>query len=327
MGSGQRRKWIGRGLAAAVIILAVVAGIRVMIQEKEQNAEAPAAEETMVAVPDGWQLYFHDEFDGDVLDDAAWSRSTGYFLDSAKPETAGWGNMEAEYYTDEPDNSFVKDGMLHLVAKKEPRTFTGTDQAATRVNAGYSSGKILSKDKVHFTYGRVDFRAKLPEGKGLWPALWMLPNRNTYGVWAASGEMDIMEARGRVPDAVSGTIHYGGEWPLNTYTGTDYQFPEGTGYADGFHVYSLVWEADQISWYVDGNCYQTIPKDQWYSRGADSDTAPFDRDFYLIMNLAVGGNFDSGVLPADDFTSAEMLVDYVRVYQKADTAGNVSQTP
>lgn len=264
---------------------------------------------------DGWNLYYNDEFSGNSLDMSSWSYNTGYFIDPSEPGTFGWGNNEAEYYTSDADNIFVRDGSLHLVAKYDPYTFTCTDAAQTQITADYSSGKIISKDKVSFTYGRVDFRAKLPSGKGIWPALWMLPNDDVYGVWAASGEIDVMEARGRVPNSTSGTIHYGGTWPNNTYTGTDYIFPEGSTFDDGYHVYSLIWEEDSLTWYVDGNFFQYIPKSQWYSANSSSDTAPFDQDFYLIMNLAVGGWFDGGILPDAGFTSAEMLVDYVRVYK------------
>lgn len=265
---------------------------------------------------DGWDLYYNDEFEGNSLDMSSWSYNTGYFLDPSDPNTFGWGNNEAEYYTDEADNIFIADGDLHLVAKYEPYTFTCTDAAQTKVTANYSSGKIISKDKVAFTYGRIDFRAKLPAGNGLWPALWLLPNDDTYGTWAASGEIDVMEARGRVTNASSGTIHYGGAWPNNRYTGSDYIFPEGSTYDDGYHVYSVIWEEDNITWYVDGEFFQYIPKEQWYSANSSSDTAPFDKDFYIIMNLAVGGWFDGGLLPDSSFTSAEMLVDYVRVYKE-----------
>lgn len=275
---------------------------------------------------DGWNLYYNDEFSGNALDMSSWSYNTGYFLNTSDPSTFGWGNNEAEYYTSDADNIFVSDGSLHLVAKYDPYTFTCTDAAQTKVTANYSSGKIISKDKVSFTYGRVDFRAKLPSGTGLWPALWLLPNDDTYGTWAASGEIDVMEARGRVTNSTSGTIHYGGTWPNNTYTGTDYIFPDGSTFDDGYHVYSVIWEEDNITWYVDGEFFQYIPKSQWYSANSDSDTAPFDQDFYLIMNLAVGGWFDGGVLPDSSFTSAEMLVDYVRVY-KAEGSSEVTVVP
>jgi len=271
---------------------------------------------------DGWTLCYQDEFNGNALDMNSWSYNTGYFLDPSDPNTYGWGNNEAEYYTSDADNIYVSDGKLHLVAKYDPYTFTCTDAAQTRVTADYSSGKIISKNKVQFTYGRIDFCAKLPAGNGLWPALWLLPNDDIYGTWASSGEIDVMEARGRVTNSTSGTIHYGGTWPNNRYTGTDYVFPDGTTFDDGFHVYSVIWEEDNITWYVDGKFFQYIPSSQWYSANSPTDTAPFDQNFYIIMNLAVGGWFDGNLLPDAGFSQAEMQVDYVRVY-KAEGKENV----
>lgn len=267
---------------------------------------------------EGWQLYYNDEFNGTNLDMNSWSYDPGFLLDDSEPGTAGWGNNEKEYYTDSTENIFVRDGSLHLVAKKQPKDFVCTDPAHTVVTGDYASGKIVSKDKVQFTYGRIDFRAKLPAGKGLWPALWLLPNDDSYGTWAASGEIDVMEARGRVTNSTSGTIHYGGKWPNNRYSGADYIFPSGT-FDDDYHVYSCVWELDSIKWYVDGHCFSNLPKSVWYSEGSSSDTAPFDKDFYIIMNLAVGGWFDGGIVPDNSFSSAEMLVDYVRVYKEDGT--------
>ena len=268
---------------------------------------------------DGWTLYYNDEFNGNSLDMNSWSYDTGFLLDKSEPGTAGWGNNEKEYYTDSTENVYVKDGSLHLVAKHNPKTFTCTDPAHTQVTADYSSGKIVSRNKVKFTYGRIDFRAKLPEGKGMWPALWLLPNDDIYGSWASSGEIDVMEARGRITNSTSGTIHYGGQWPNNKYTGADYIFADGSTFADDYHVYSCVWEPDRIKWYVDGHCFSNISKEQWYSAGSKTDTAPFDQDFFIIMNLAVGGWFDGGIVPDSSFNSAEMAVDYVRVYKEAGT--------
>lgn len=266
------------------------------------------------AAVDGWNLIWDDEFSGTSLDRSKWGYNTGYYMNS-DPSSWGWGNNELEYYTDREKNVFVKDGSLNLVAYDEPTTFPEIDP--NRV-AQYSSGKITTKDKFTFKYGRIDFRAKLPAGTGLWPALWLLPNDNTYGTWAASGEIDVMEARGRLPGATSGTIHFGGTWPANTYLGSDYSFPNGQTIDSDYHVYSAVWEEDNIKWYVDGKCFFKATKDQWYSLNKmDDDNAPFDQNFYIIMNLAVGGWFDGGLKPNAGEVPATMKVDYVRVY-KAD---------
>lgn len=275
---------------------------------------------------EGWTLIDGDEFSGNALDMNKWNYNTGFLIDPSEPGTAGWGNAELEYYTDSTENIFVQDGNLHLVAKKSPKTFICTDKNQTKVQAEYASGKITSKDKMSFTYGRIDFRAKAPAGTGLWPALWMLPNDDTYGTWAASGEIDVMECRGSKPWEALGTLHYGGKWPNNRNVGGTYIFPDGTTYDDGYHIYSCVWEEDNITFYVDGHFYKYIPKDKWYSESSNKDTAPFDVDFYVIMNLAVGGNFDGGNKPSDDFTSAEMLVDYVRIY-KAEGSAELETVP
>jgi beta-glucanase (GH16 family) len=150
----------------------------------------------------------------------------------------------------------------------------------------------------------------------------MLPNDDVYGGWASSGEIDVMEARGRLTGSTSGTIHYGGTWPTNTYTGSDYVFENGSNFTDGFHVYSAVWEEDNIKWYVDGTCFFQATAEQWYSMGAQNNpNAPFDQEFYIIMNLALGGWFDGGLTPNLSDLPATMEVDYVRVYQEQGSFG------
>lgn len=271
---------------------------------------------------DGWNLIWNDEFDGNALDMSKWSYQTGYYL-SSDPGTWGWGNAELEYYTDSTNNTFVTDGKVHFKAMYEPTTFPEIDP--DRV-APYSSGKIITQNKFSFKYGRIDFCAKLPTGNGIWPALWMMPEDSVYGVWAASGEIDVMEARGRIPNSTSGTIHFGSTWPDNKYLGGDYVFPDGSTFDDGYHVYSCIWEADKIKWYVDGTCFSVISSDQWYSSGdPNNDLAPFDQEFYIIMNLAVGGWFDGGITPNEGDIPAQMDVEYVRVYQaEGDTSGSYS---
>ncbi len=266
---------------------------------------------------EGMGLIWSDEFSGTALDTNVWNYNTGYYLND-DPNTWGWGNNELEHYTDSERNVFVRDGSLNIKAYEEPKSFP---QDPNRY-ALYSSGKITTKDNFTFQYGRIDFRAKLPRGNGMWPALWLLPNDNVYGNWAASGEIDVMEARGRVPGASSGAIHFGGEWPANTYIGGDYAFPEGQTIDSDYHVYSIVWEEDNIKWYVDGKCFFKANSSQWYSNGApDSQYAPFDQEFYIIMNLAVGGWFDGGIAPEPGDLPAGMQVDYVRVYKENGTGG------
>ncbi|TYA12291.1 glycoside hydrolase family 16 protein [Paenibacillus faecis] len=260
---------------------------------------------------EGMTLVWQDEFDGTRLDAGKWNYELGYYLND-DPGTWGWGNAELQHYTNSPQNVFVQDGKLNIRALNEPKSFP---QDPNRY-AQYSSGKINTKDHFSLKYGRVDFRAKLPVGNGIWPAFWMLPQDQAYGTWAASGEIDVMEARGRLPGTSSGAIHFGGQWPANTYLSGEYHFPAGQTIASDYHVYSVVWEEDNIKWYVDGKFFFKATRDQWYSSAAPNNpNAPFDQPFYLIMNLAIGGNFDGGVTPGPGDIPATLQVDYVRVYK------------
>jgi beta-glucanase (GH16 family) len=150
----------------------------------------------------------------------------------------------------------------------------------------------------------------------------MLPSDSKYGTWAACGEIDILESRGNQVDETVGTIHFGGTWPRNTHLGTTWKFPEKNA-AEAFHVYAIEWQRDEIRWYVDDHCYQTITKDKWHSEAApDSETAPFDQRFHLILNLAVDGGFFEGTDQkssrlADEAFPQVFEIDYVRVYQWA----------
>lgn len=262
---------------------------------------------------DGLTLVWNDEFDSDTLDTTKWAFQYGtgseYGLD-------GWGNSELQYYTDREDNVRIEDGKLIITAVKEEKPYQGMPYTSARL-------RTVTDDETLFstTYGRIEARIRMPQGEGLWPAFWMLPVDETiYGGWAASGEIDIMEAKGRLPEGVGGTLHYGKVWPGNTYKSQDYSFPEGTDITD-FHVYSLEWEPGVMRWYVDDACYFTM--DKWFSQGKEGAVeytrpAPFDVPFYILLNLAVGGTFDPEAdVELADFP-ASMEVDFVRVYQKTD---------
>ncbi|WHX46984.1 glycoside hydrolase family 16 protein [Paenibacillus woosongensis] len=265
----------------------------------------------------GMDLIWQDEFNGTALDPSKWNYELGYYLND-DPGTWGWGNAELQHYTDSPQNVFVQDGKLNLRALHDSKSFP---QDPNRF-AQYSSGKVNTKDHFNLQYGRVDFRAKLPTGNGVWPALWMLPQDSPYGTWAASGEIDVMEARGRLPGMSTGAVHFGGTWPANRHISGEYNFPEGQTIDNDFHVYSVVWEEDNIKWYVDGKFFFKVTNEQWYSLAAPNNpNAPFDQPFYLIMNLAIGGSFDGGITPNPSDIPATMQVDYVRVY-KENGAGN-----
>ena len=286
------------------VALALGTGLALSLQQ-----EVPA-EKSSKADDAKWKLVWSDEFSKSEIDHSKWNFETGNWIvdKDGNPVAAGWGNNEKQFYTDKNENAFVKDGKLVIRAKKEQTS----DQFGTY---DYTSAKLTTKGTFSKTYGRYEMRAKLPTGKGLWPAFWMLPEEDRYGGWAASGEIDIMESWGSQPDKVAGTIHYGETWPNNKYTGKDYHFAEGDG-IDKWHTYAVEWEPGEIRWYVDGQLYQT--QNDWYAKEANkaskySYPAPFDQDFYLIMNLAVGGWFDGDVDETTPFP-AEMEVDYVRVF-------------
>ncbi|HEY2759954.1 MAG TPA: glycoside hydrolase family 16 protein [Pirellulales bacterium] len=281
------------------------------------------------AEPDAkWKLVWSDEFDGAAVDPLKWDFDigNGFGDKKAKRWIPGWGNNELEYYTRSSENVGVKDGMLYIRALEQPMKDSGYTSA--RLKSRKADGSPLFNQK----YGRFEFRAKLPAGKGIWPALWMLPQDNKYGGWPCSGEIDVMEARGQEPNKVLGTIHFGLPWPANVHVGEEYVFPNQATIED-FHVYAVEWEPGEIRWYVDDKLYS----DQrfWWSprqpgRAKTSTTlkesdlnpwpAPFDQPFFIIMNLAIGGNF---LGPPDNSTTfpAEMLVDYVRVYEKESGYG------
>ena len=243
--------------------------------------------------PTGWTLVWSDEFDGNTLDATKWSVQTG---DGCAIGLCGWGNNELQWY--QADNVSVADGILTITARRES------------VNGrNFTSARIRTLDKGDWTYGRFEIRARLLQGQGLWPAIWMLPSDNAYGGWAASGEIDIMELVGHQPARVHGTLHYGGEAPANEYSGDWFQLSSGI-FADDFHTFALEWEEGEIRWYVDGEHYQT--QTDWYSTGG-AYPAPFDQDFHLVMNVAVGGNWPGNPDLTTPFPQS-MEVDWVRVY-------------
>ena len=241
----------------------------------------------------GYGLNWADEFNNGSLDANAWTHQNG----DGCPNICGWGNNELEYYTDRPQNIFFQDGKLIIEARKE--NFGGKN---------YTSSKILTAGKKTFKYGRIDIRAKLPTGKGIWPAFWMLPQDNVYGGWPRSGEIDIMEMVGHDPARTHGTLHYG-PGPGSIQYNRNIALSSGTLH-DKFHVYSLEWKQDQLKWYLDGNVFATANKSDLQA----GTTYPFNENFYFIINLAVGGNWP-GSPDANTSFPQWLIVDYVRVYQ------------
>lgn len=247
-----------------------------------------------------WTLVWNDEFDGDTLDPTKWSVQEG---DGCDLGICGWGNNERQWY--QADNAVVANGVLTITARRE-----------TVGSHAYTSARLRTAGKGDWTYARIEARARLPRGQGLWPALWMLPTDAAYGGWAASGEIDIVELVGHEPATVHGTLHYGGQWPENESSGDAYTLPSGT-FADTFHVFALEWEQGVIRWFVDGVRYQV--QRGWSTRGAPF-PAPFDRRFHLLLNLAVGGNWP-GDPDATTVFPQELVVDWIRVHQRQQPSG------
>lgn len=248
-----------------------------------------------------WNLVWADEFNGTTLDLTKWEHQIG----TGCPSLCGWGNNELQYYRAE--NTSVAGGVLSITAKRE--NFGGQS---------YTSSRIRSRLRGDWKYGRIEMRAKMPVGRGMWAAFWMLPTTETYGGWAASGEIDILEYLGHQTDRVLGTTHFGAAWPGNTSSGTTQVFP-GVNLAADFHDYAFEWEPCEMRWYVDGVLYRT--QRDWWSAGGGY-PAPFDQMFHLILNLAVGGNLP-GSPDASTVFPQRYQVDYVRVYQRLDVSACV----
>jgi len=256
-----------------------------------------------------WRLVWSDEFDGSAIDTSKWGFQYG------EGEAEGldqWGNGELQWYTEE--NATVVDGNLVISARNEVPEVDG----APVEGFNYTSSRMRTLGKYDFKYGKVEARIKAPAGQGLWSAFWMLPSDSTYGTWASSGEIDIMEAvnQGTDNSVVAGTLHHGFQWPLNQLSSTT----QDVDASDGFHVYSVEWEEDEIRWLVDGVHYKTVTSDTYYSVYFDEATgkyvkadgaAPFNTEFHLLLNLAVGGSLAGEV----DTGEGDLVVDYVRVYE------------
>ena len=246
---------------------------------------------------EGWTLIWADEFsqpDSSSPDPAKWTFDLG---------GGGWGNNELQTYTSRTNNCRIEGGQLIIEARKE--TFTGGD-GRTRE---YTSARLKTKDKGSWTYGRIEARLQVPRGAGIWPAFWMLGAAFDTVGWPACGEIDIMEYIGREPGKVFGTVHgpgYSGGGGISQ----SYTFPGGVAVADDFHVFAVEWRTNQIQWFVDGRCYFTVTPaslpagKQWV----------FDRPHFVLLNLAVGGNWP-GPPNAETVFPQRFRVDYVRVYR------------
>lgn len=250
-----------------------------------------------------WKLVWADEFsqaDGSSPDPAKWSYQVGGH---------GWGNNELQTYTTRTENARVSGGRLVIEARKEP--FTGTDNIARE----YTSARLSSLGKFSLGYGRIEASIKLPRGQGIWPAFWMLGADFPTAGWPACGEIDIMENVGRETNIVHGTIH-GPGYSGGSGIGKGTTRPGGASLADDFHLYAVEWETNRIRWFVDAQLYFTVTPAQL----PEGKRWVFDHPHFLLLNLAVGGNWPG---PPDATTTfpQQMIVDYVRVYTRANAPG------
>ena len=245
----------------------------------------------------GRTLTFNDEFSGTSLDETKWSYQNGTGREYG---LWWWGNDEKQYY--KPENTVVSDGSLKIYAKLEQ---TYDPLASTTMH--YSSSKIVTQNKFSQTFGRFEARVRVPLAEGFWPAFWLMPESSVYGGWPRSGEIDIVEWRGRIPNEASSAIHFQASHG-HQYQYRNYTLPQGQT-IDQFHVYAVEWSLGKLEFSVDNHVYHTR-HNTWHNA-----PQPFDQDFFIILNFAIGGHFDGHKLPPPSAFPAFMEVDYVRAYQ------------
>lgn len=249
---------------------------------------SPTTQPTPIAVPDGWSLIWQEEFNGETINPQNWTFDLG---------AGGWGNGEAQYYTAREENAYLKDGLLVIEARQEK--YEGSY---------YTSARLKTQGLQSFQYGRVEGRLKVPAGKGLWPAFWMLGSKFNGSNWPNCGEIDIMEYIGKEPDLIFGTLHgpgYSGALGISQWNRQSYNI------ADDFHTYAIEWEPEEIRWFYDSVQYHKVNRSDIGDR-----EWVFEQPFFIILNLAVGGQFP-GPIGLDTVFPTQLYVDYVRVYQKA----------
>jgi len=230
--------------------------------------------------PKNYHLIWSDEFNKSQVDTTVWTFDTG---------DNGWGNNELQYYTQQ-GNAEVKNGLLTITARK--------------TESGYTSARMITRTKRIFTYGYIEIRAKLPKGKGTWPALWLLGQNMTQAGWPACGELDIMEHVGKDPGVIHSSVHNLSGHGQTPYTG----IIKLTDPFDTFHLYAIDWNENRIRFLVDNKpVYTYAPKQK------NEATWPFDKPMYLIFNIAMGGNWGGAI--DDACLPQTMTIDYIRVYR------------
>ncbi len=259
---------------------------------------SPGGEAQRPKQPEGYALVWSDEFngkDGSPPDPSKWTYDIG---------GSGWGNHELEYYTNRRENARIESGNLVIAARQEPY------KAPNGADFDYTSARLKTQGLFSHAYGRFEARIKLPAGQGLWPAFWMLGDSFGSAGWPKCGEIDIMENVGKEPGINHGSLH----GPSSTNATSDLTatitLPAGQALSNDFHVYAVEWEPDAIRFYLDANLYATFAAAQWPPGG----TWIFDHRFFLILNVAVGGDWPGSPDDTTEFPQT-MLVDYVRVYK------------
>jgi beta-glucanase (GH16 family) len=254
---------------------------RILINDKGTNVSP-------LSYP-GYSLVWADEFNGSTMDMGSWNYNVGDGCPNC-----GWGNNELEYYT-AGENLYLQDGKMIIEARSE-----------SKGGKNYTSTRLTTQNKKTFKFGRIDIRAKLPRGRGIWPAFWMLGNNISSVSWPKCGEMDIMELLGHEPAKVYSTVHYGpGPGSIQISRSKTAAVP----YSDDFHLYSLIWETDRMQFMVDNEVISDVRK-----ADLGSNNYPFNEPFFLLINVAVGGNWP-GSPDATTRLPQWMMVDYVRVFQ------------
>lgn len=279
--------------SAFTVALPVVVFTLILISCSPLCATAPASD------PNDWSLTWSDEFDGpngSPVDTSKWSFDTG---------GGGWGNNELQSYTKRSANAQVEDGALVIRAVKE--IYTGSD----KITRSYTSARLLTKNIFTQTYGRFEARIKVPYGQGIWPAFWLLGKDIDTAGWPNCGEIDIMEHIGKQPSIIHGTLHGPGYSGANGVTAS-YALPASRKVSDDYHTFAVEWEPNVIRFYVDGLLYKTrTPADLPAGKAW-----VFNHPFFLILNVAVGGNWPGNPDATTVFPQL-MKVDYVRVYQRS----------
>ncbi len=285
-GCGVRKKSVHSNSLSRSLMLVIVSLVLPLVSPAcsiLSSANQPAP----IAVPEGWILLWNDEFDEKAINSKNWTYDLG---------AGGWGNGEAQYYTSRPENARLENGMLVIEARQEKFD-----------DSYYTSARLKTQGLQNFQYGRIEARLKVPEGKGLWPAFWMLGSNFDGSNWPDCGEIDIMEYIGKEPDLILGTLHgpgYSGAMGISAWNRQIYNI------ADDYHTYAIEWETDEIRWYYDDEQYHTVTRKDVGDR-----EWVFDQPFFIILNLAVGGQLP-GPVGLDTEFPTQYLVDYVRVYEK-----------